>query len=92
MLHPMVCRGLSEDAGSWNTMPTRLRRSRSRLPRAVRRSAPSTATLPCTTGTSPASARPMVDFPEPDSPTSPSVRPAWSSRSIPETVGSPRRA
>ena len=91
MLQPMVCRGLSDDAGSWNTMPTRLRSSRSRRPRAVRRSLPSTSTEPATTGTSPASARPIVDLPEPDSPTRPTVSPACRSRSMPDTVGPPRR-
>ena len=72
--------GFSEVIGSWKTMPTSaprtLRSSRSASPVSSR---PASAMLPrviAFSGSSPASARPRVDLPQPDSPTMPTVSPA----------------
>ncbi|KAG1606051.1 hypothetical protein G6F45_014070 [Rhizopus arrhizus] len=50
-------------------------------------SAPRNRTSPSSTETRPASMRPMVDLPEPDSPTSPTVSPRRMSNDTPLTAG-----
>ena len=69
----MVISGLNELPGSWNTNPMSARlglKSRSLTPSI---STPSTLSEPPLTFCRPAIARPVVDFPEPDSPTRPST-------------------
>ncbi len=71
-----VMRGSSDAYGSWNTICIRLRYRRSLAVRQARegrrlRIAPS----PTSASSNRSTHRPTVDFPEPDSPTNPSVRP-----------------
>ena len=69
----MVISGLNEEPGSWNTKPMSARlglKSRSLTPFI---SMPSTFREPPDTFCRPAMARPVVDLPEPDSPTRPST-------------------
>ncbi|SKV05373.1 Uncharacterised protein [Mycobacteroides abscessus subsp. abscessus] len=72
---PIGHRGFSEDPGSWKTTPTLLRISRSCLRLAVEISFPATQIVPDATFSRPTAARPIVDFPDPDSPTRPTTSP-----------------
>ena len=53
------------------------------------RSEPSQATVPATSGSSPATARSRVDFPQPDGPSTASTCPSGSSRLASRTAGVP---
>ncbi len=82
-------RGLSDSSGFWKTSWTVCRSRRARSPRAPTTSTPSTAIAPERTGASPTIARAVVDLPEPDSPTSPSVSPAPTWSETPSTATRP---
>ncbi len=72
---PTVRRGLSEFAGSWNTMAVRRRSAFRSARRPSETASPSSTTWPPEIGSRPRSARPSVDLPDPDSPTIPIVSP-----------------
>ncbi len=92
---PIERRGLSDEYGFWKTSWRRTRlRGRARRVSAVTGS-PSKRTLPAAIGTSPTAARASVDFPHPDSPTSPTICPRSTLRSAPATAAMrapPRRS
>src|SRR5437588_3695920 len=76
MLSPIDMRGLSAEYGSWKTI-CMLRRSVFRCgPVSVCTSTPSNATVPASGSVRPRMRRAVVDLPQPDSPTMPSVVPA----------------
>jgi hypothetical protein len=81
-------RGLSDPSGSWKTIWSFGRSSRS----AERLSSVSTVspkrTTPAVGSSSLSATRPSVDFPDPDSPTSPSVVPRLTSSETPSTARS----
>ena len=79
-------RGLSELIGSWKIICMRGRNSRILSDGSLVRSCPSNTTEPDVGRGSCMMARPVVDFPQPDSPTSPSVSPSITSSEIPETA------
>ena len=85
-LRRMRRRGLSEAIGSWKISCTRWRILRSRSPCIAVRSSPSKSTRPDLAGRSCNTARPSVDLPQPDSPTSPSVSPREMARLTPDTA------
>ncbi len=66
---------MRDEPGSWNTMPTFARSGFRSLCFAPRIVMPSMVMWPEWTGSSPTTARPIVVFPEPDSPTSPTTSP-----------------
>ena len=68
-------RGLSEENGSWNTRLIRLRSAFSADPRTPKTSDVPNVAVPASGLTRPVSAAATVDFPDPDSPTRPSVVP-----------------
>ena len=79
-------RGLSEEIGSWKIICMRVRIRRISSPERVVRSVPSKTTLPVVACSSCMTARPVVDLPQPDSPTSPRVSPSRTSKLMPETA------
>src|SRR5258706_1737718 len=88
---PMVKAGLSEVIGSWKIIEMRLpRTARIAALGRRRRFAPSKrispATRPGGLATSPMIESAVTLLPHPDSPTRPSVRPAWSARLTPSTA------
>jgi pantoate--beta-alanine ligase len=85
----MVISGLKLVAGSWNTNPIRGRIGRSSRSRTPFISTPSTSSDPPVTLVSPATARPIVVLPEPDSPTRPSTSPGRITKSTPSTARNP---
>jgi hypothetical protein len=89
---PIVRAGLSEEYGSWNTTrrsaTTRLRS----LSDMVVMSRPCSLTVPDAGGCRPSTALPMVDFPDPDSPTRPTVSPGMMSKLTPSIAGGACRA
>ena len=81
-----VIRGFSDAYGSWKTIWRSLRTGRSsRLERFVM-SRPSKRILPAVGSKSLMIVRPSVVFPEPDSPTTPSVSRSRTARSMPSTA------
>src|SRR5215204_4625152 len=84
---PIVRAGLSDEYGSWNTT----RRSATTRLRCLSdievMSSPCSLTVPAVGGCRPTTALPIVDFPEPDSPTSPRVSPGAMSKLTPSTAG-----
>ena len=95
MMLPTLRRGLSEEAGFWNTgwiWPFRPRRSRAAAPLAC----PRTGCRPRPARSSPRMQRTRVDLPEPDSPTRPRQPPAgiFSDTSVERRWrgGAPRRS
>lgn len=74
-ISPTLWRGLSEESGFWNTSWMSRRTSCGRCRAAGARSCPSNRIVPAQGGCSPAIARGSVDFPLPDSPTTPTVSP-----------------
>ena len=79
-------RGLSDEIGSWKIIWS-LVRSRRRAPeRHVVSSTPPRFTEPRVGLITWATARPVVDLPHPDSPTSPRVSPSNRSKETPETA------
>jgi hypothetical protein len=86
MISPTRRRGLSEPNGSWKTICSCRRAERSaRPPRPTSSSSPS-RTEPAVGGCSCSSALPTVVLPQPDSPTSASVRPGEIARETPSTA------
>ena len=80
-------RGFSELCGSWKTNWTRLRRRANAPPAPGPVSvSPNRRTVPEVAGIRPTSIRPVVDLPEPDSPTRPSVSPRAMSKSTRRTA------
>ncbi|MNR15822.1 hypothetical protein D3C85_1323810 [compost metagenome] len=71
-----VWRGSSEPYGSWNTIWKSRRAVRSSAFESACRLRPSSATLPEVGVSSAITRRAMVDLPEPDSPTMPTLLPA----------------
>jgi hypothetical protein len=88
----MVRAGLSDEYGSWKTT----RRSATCVLRCLSdidvMSCPCSSTRPDVGGCRPSTALPMVDLPEPDSPTRPSVSPGAMSKLTPSTAGGAVRA
>ena len=80
------CRGSRLDIGSWKIICIRRRIARSLPAGSVVSSTPSKLTSPDVGGVSWSSARPSVDFPQPDSPTRPYVLPRGMLRSTPSTA------
>jgi hypothetical protein len=72
---PTVCRGFSDENGSWKIICMSRRSGRSRPCRMCVMSWPSKMTDPPVGSSSRVISRPAVDLPHPDSPTSPSVSP-----------------
>ena len=79
-------RGLSELMGSWKIICMRVRAWRSALPRRLVTSVPSSSTTPLLGSMMRMSALPVVDLPQPDSPTRPSVSPSKMSKLTPATA------
>jgi hypothetical protein len=73
MICSTVCRGLSDDAGSWNTTCTCRRNSRRAAPFACVTSSPLSENVPDVGSSRRATMRAVVDLPDPDSPTIESV-------------------
>ena len=88
---PTRCTGLSVWSAPWNTIARSVQRTaRSRPGFIASTSSPSSRTSPVTSvplGSSRRSAPASDDFPQPDSPASPSVSPTSSSMSTPRTAG-----
>ena len=88
----MVRVGFSEEYGSWKTT----RRSAASRLRCLRgmdvMSCPCSATVPSSGAWSPSTALPMVDLPEPDSPTTPRVSPGAMVKLTRSTAGVDARA
>src|SRR6266566_1962206 len=85
-MSPTVIRGSKDAYGSWKIICIFCRIRRSRRPRNLVMSWPSKVILPAVTGSSAVIKRARVDFPQPDSPTRPSVSPRRISRSTPSTA------
>ncbi len=88
---PTDSTGFSADSGSWKTIATFSPRTfRSSAGFACRTSTPPTSTASAlvlaSDGSSPMTARPVMDFPAPDSPSSTSVSPRRTCRSTPRTA------
>ena len=79
-------RGLSEEIGSWNTICSFRRNSRREAADWSDSSSPEIFTVPEVGGGSCISARASVDFPQPDSPTRPSVS-SWASVKLTSSTG-----
>ncbi len=86
MLWPMGQRGLSEEPGSWNTMPISRRTARRSFAEMPVMRRPATVSSPPATGSRPTAARAMVVLPDPDSPTTPTTSPGWMSNEAPVTA------
>src|ERR1044072_1188848 len=83
---PTGCRGFSEEYGSWKIIWTSRRIGRiEAVPRCVM-SLPSNSIFPEVGSSSRVISRPMVDLPQPDSPTTPRVSPWRTSKSRPSTA------
>ena len=74
---PMLCRGFSDEYGSWKIIWMSRRSGRSRRVGRCVMSSPSKRTVPPVGSSRRVSSRPVVDLPQPDSPTTPSVSPRW---------------
>src|ERR1700712_4735860 len=83
---PIVCRGFSEEYGSWKIIC--ISRRIGRMPRTERSvmSRPSNRMRPDVGSMSFVTARPVVDLPQPDSPTSPRVSPSCTTNETPSTA------
>ncbi len=79
-------RGLRLENGSWNTTCTRRRMRPQRAGRKIVDALPSSTTWPAVMSNSRRIARPTVDLPQPDSPTSDSVSPRAISNDTPSTA------
>jgi hypothetical protein len=86
MISPTARRGFSEAKGSWKIICRRRRSGRSSRRDWPTSSCPSKRTLPPLAGSSCRIALPTVVLPQPDSPTSASVRPRASSSETPSTA------
>src|SRR6266516_7937770 len=83
---PIVCRGFSEENGSWKIIWMSRRTGRICETFKCASSRPSKRIEPAVGSCSLVITRPMVDFPQPDSPTSPSVSPRRSVNETPSTA------
>src|SRR5579864_3867311 len=90
MMSPTVIRGSRDANGSWKIICIFRRTRRSFAPRILVISWPSNVILPPVTGSKAVINRASVDFPQPDSPTSPSASPRRISRSTPSTARTAR--
>ena len=79
-------RGFSELMGSWKIICMRVRALRSALPDSLVMLTPSSSTVPLDGSTMRIRALPVVDLPQPDSPTSPRVSPSMISKLTPATA------
>src|SRR6266581_3164648 len=86
MMSPTVWRGSRDAYGSWKIIAMSRRSARRRPPRTCVISSPLNLIEPAVGSTRRMIVRPSVDFPQPDSPTRPSVSPASISRSTPSTA------
>ncbi len=75
-IEPTVCRGLSDEYGSWKIIPMSRRSGRIWPADRWLMSRPSNRICPPVGSSSRVSSRPVVVLPQPDSPTTPSVCPA----------------
>ena len=75
MICPIVNRGLSDEYGSWNTICISRRSGRICRRLNLVMSRPSNMIEPEVASRSLSTSRAVVDFPQPDSPTSPTVSP-----------------
>ncbi len=91
MMCPTRIRGLSEPYGSWKTICMRCRAAQSSRAESATRSRPSKRICPALGSISRKISRPVVDLPQPDSPTSPSVSPGSSAKLTPSTARITRR-
>ena len=91
MMRPTVWRGLSEAKGSWKIIWMSLRIGRKRDSGMAAMSWPLNSSWPPLMPTSFSRHLPMVDLPEPDSPTMPSVSPRRTLKLTPSTACTSRR-
>ena len=89
---PIVRDGLSDEYGSWNTTRSSDVSVLRSLSDALVMSLPCRCTDPALGGCRPSNALPIVDLPDPDSPTSPSVSPGAMSKVTSSTAGGMRAA
>ncbi len=82
----MVMRGFSDAYGSWKMIWTSRRNALSFEPRRLTISRPSKKTSPPVGCSRRMMARPVVDLPQPDSPTSPRVSPFTTLNDTPSTA------
>ena len=85
-MSPTLRRGFSDEIGSWKMIWICGRRTRSRSPSARSGRGPSKRTGPPVGAGSCMTARPVVDLPQPDSPTRPSVSPSATSKLMSATA------
>ncbi|CPO11296.1 Uncharacterised protein [Bordetella pertussis] len=90
MMRPTVWRGLSEANGSWKIIWMSLRSGRNWLSDNPAISRPLNTSLPPSMPISLSRHLPMVDLPEPDSPTMPSVSPRRTSKLTSSTARTTR--
>ena len=76
----------SAPSGSWKTICMRARSARQAGVPGAGIGRPSKATVPASGTSMPSTMRPVVDFPQPDSPTSPKVRPRSNVSETPATA------
>ncbi len=86
MIVPTVCRGFRALYGSWKMIWALRRKGTSCFADSFETSSPSISTLPAVGVSSRRIVRPAVDLPQPLSPTSPRVSPAFRSKLIPSTA------
>ena len=86
MMLATLMRGFNEEYGSWKIICMRRRKARSLRPLTSLRTVPSKVTVPSVGRYSCRIARPVVDLPQPDSPTRPSVSPSRTKNEIPSTA------
>src|SRR2546430_5073261 len=85
-IEPTVCRGFSDEYGSWKIICTSRRSGRIAPTDRCVMSRPSKTTFPPVGSSSRVTSRPVVDLPQPDSPTRPSVSPGRIAKSMPSTA------
>ena len=86
MIAPTVMRGLSEANGSWKMICMSRQSARNAAASSAVTLRPSNQTSPAVGSISRRMQRPVVDLPEPDSPTRPSVSPGAMSKLTPSTA------
>ena len=86
MMSATVMRGLSELYGSWKMSFIFLRASVSACPLSEVKSSPSRATVPEVGSVRRRTHLPVVDLPQPDSPTMAKVSPRWTSNETPSSA------
>ncbi len=86
MMSSTFRRGFSDEIGSWKIIFIAVRVRRSSAPDSFDMSRPANTTWPDFGGGNCMMALPVVDFPQPDSPTRPRVSPSFTSRLMFETA------